>query len=300
MKAKIQDLDIFYISYDEPEKEVFWKDLNSKFPRAKRVDGIKGFDSAHKECAKNSETDYLITVDGDNIVDPTFINEEIELYDNAVYSWSSKNHINGLIYGNGSIKIWPKQLVLDMKTHENSDCEESKIDFCWNIEYIQKNTVYSTTYPNGSPYQAFRSGFREGVKMSLDQGHKVDPTKFVESLYSKNYHRLLIWCNIGRDIENGEWAIYGTRMGVYQTYLTDWDFVNVRDYDWIKEYWKNKISPQFDRTTFRAMVIEEEIKRIGYILNDKLGLSVSELDSRASEFFKSVYINPPRIENNNE
>lgn len=296
MKSLIKDFDIFYISYDEPKKEQFWDDIKTKIPMAKRVDGIKGFDSAHKECARNSDTDYLVTVDGDCIIDPSFLDLEIELYENAVYSWSTKNHINGLIYGNGSLKIWPKKVILEMKTHENSENEKSKIDFCWDIEYIQKNEVYSTTYPNGSPYQAFRAGFREGVKMSLEQGFKVNPERLSEELYYKNYQRLLIWCNVGKDVENGTWAIYGTRMGVYKTYLTDWDFVNIRDYDWLKEYWHNEILPQFDNAMFRSIAIDEEVKRVGNILHDKLGMSVGELDSKASKFFKEVYINPPRQE----
>ena len=30
-----------------------------KFPFAKRVDGVKGFDNAHKECARQSETEQI-------------------------------------------------------------------------------------------------------------------------------------------------------------------------------------------------------------------------------------------------
>jgi len=37
------DLDVFYISYDEPAKEEHWANLMMKFPFAKRVDGVKGF-----------------------------------------------------------------------------------------------------------------------------------------------------------------------------------------------------------------------------------------------------------------
>ncbi len=296
MKTTIQNLDIFYISYDEPQKEEFWSDLKTKYSNAKRIDGVKGFDSAHKQCAINSDTDYLVTVDGDCIIDPKFLDLEIELYENAVYSWSTKNHINGLIYGNGSLKVWPKKIMLEMKTHENSENEKSKIDFCWDIDYIQKNEVYSTTYPNGSPFQAFRAGFREGVKMSLEQGLKVNPKKLSEELHSKNYQRLLIWCNIGRDVENGYWAIYGARMGIFKNYLTDWDFANIRDYDWIKNFWVEEIISKFDREMFRAMKIDEEIKRIGNILHEEFSMPISELDAKASKFFKYVYINPPRVD----
>ena len=35
------DLDVFYISYDEPAKEEHWANLMMKFPFAKIVDGVK-------------------------------------------------------------------------------------------------------------------------------------------------------------------------------------------------------------------------------------------------------------------
>ena len=71
---------------------------------------------------------------------------------------------NGLVYGNGGIKCWPVQLVLDMKTHENAEDETKKVDFCWDLNYIQMNNIYSRVFNSGSPFQAFRAGYREGVK----------------------------------------------------------------------------------------------------------------------------------------
>ena len=47
-RYRISDLDFVYISYMEPNKEENWADLKNKVPWAKRVDGVKGFDSAHK------------------------------------------------------------------------------------------------------------------------------------------------------------------------------------------------------------------------------------------------------------
>ena len=47
-KIRVTDLDFVFISYTEPNKEENWADLKNKVPWAKRVDGVKGFDSAHK------------------------------------------------------------------------------------------------------------------------------------------------------------------------------------------------------------------------------------------------------------
>ena len=110
MKIRIAEQDIIYLSYDEPNAEKNYADLCSKIPWAKRVHGVKGSDAAHKACAALSETEYFVTVDGDNIVDPEFINVEIDLTElgltqDHVFSWCGKVNVNNLMYGNGGIKL---------------------------------------------------------------------------------------------------------------------------------------------------------------------------------------------------
>ena len=63
MKTQVAELDLFYLSYDEPNCEEHWADILNKVPWAKRVHGVKGFDAAHKECARQSETHRFITVE---------------------------------------------------------------------------------------------------------------------------------------------------------------------------------------------------------------------------------------------
>ncbi len=312
----VTDIDIFYISFDEPNMEENWADLKSKCPWAKRVHGVLGSDAAHKECARQSETDRFISVDGDNIVDPSFFDQVIDFREadvdlgKSVISWCGKNSINGLVYGNGGIKCWPVQYVLDMKTHEIAEEERSKVDFCWDLNYIQFNEAFSHVMNNDTPYQAYRAGFREGVKMSLDRGIKVDPDNFEASLHDKNYHRLLVWCNIGRDVENGLWAMYGTRLGCYLTNLDpNFDFVNVADFKWHTEYWTNEVQPKFAsaddydeydiKTKYRwnRETLEKETERLGVELNKKLNIPVAEFNAEGSKFFKKVYWNPPRMGN---
>ena len=74
---KVVDQDIIFLSYDEPNAEKNYADLCSKVPWAKRVHGVEGSDAAHKACADLSETEYFVTVDADNIVDPEFLNQEV-------------------------------------------------------------------------------------------------------------------------------------------------------------------------------------------------------------------------------
>lgn len=293
MKIRIAEQDIIYLSYDEPNAEKNYADLLHKVPWAKRVHGVKGSDAAHKACAALSETEYFVTVDGDNIIDPEFINVEIDLDDlgldeSYVFSWCGKVNVNGLMYGNGGLKLWTRKFVNNMRTHENSDPSDTKglVEFCFDDKYYQFNTNYSTSVINGSPFQAFRAGFREGVKMSLNQGAKVSNIKDV---WWQNYQRLLIWCTVGSDLENGDWAIYGAREGCYLTNCTDWDYANVRDFEYLTQQWKEKYSKITEE------MLPHEIMGLGETLKHELGLELANLDKQGSTFFKTVYQNTPRI-----
>jgi len=293
MKIRIAEQDIIYLSYDEPNAEKNYADLCSKIPWAKRVHGVKGSDAAHKACAALSETEYFVTVDGDNIVDPEFINVEIDLEElgltpDHVFSWCGKVNVNNLMYGNGGLKLWTRNFVNNMRTHENSDPSDTKglVEFCFDDRYYQFNENYSTSIINGSPFQAFRAGFREGVKMSLDQGAKVSSIK---NIWWQNYQRLLIWCSVGSDVENGDWAIYGAREGCYLTNCTDWNYANVRDFEYLTNRWEeqySKVTPE---------MLKYEIMGLGETLKHELDLEISSLDSEGSKFFKTVYQNTPRI-----
>jgi hypothetical protein len=119
-KVRIADLDFVYISYMEPNKEENWADLKNKVPWAKRVDGVKGFDSAHKAAAEMAETDFFISVDGDNIIDERFLLQTLDFDKTdrkAVHRWRAKNIINNLVYGNGGLVGWDKETCLNMHTH---------------------------------------------------------------------------------------------------------------------------------------------------------------------------------------
>ena len=77
-RTRVSDLDFVYISFKEPNKEQNWADLKNKVPWAKRVDGVVGFDNAHKAAAELAETDFFISVDGDNVIDETFLLQTLD------------------------------------------------------------------------------------------------------------------------------------------------------------------------------------------------------------------------------
>ena len=278
----IADLDCVYLSYDEPQKEEFWIKIQNMVPWAVRVDGVKGSDAAHKAAADASTTDRFILIDGDNLPDPNFFNLQLELDDDnkdSVFRWRARNHINGLMYGNGGLSSWTKEFIYNMKTHENSDGDdETNVEFCFDPLYWPMNDCYSTTYPNQTPFQAWRAGFREGVKMCLDRGTKPTVEEFKEKAHGRNLDHLTIWHNVGRDVENGIWAMAGARQGTVMTMLSNWDHREVQWFDNLANLWSEL---QSDDVETIACDNGKELSR--------LDLAVVELTAEQSKFFKHHY-----------
>jgi hypothetical protein len=289
--------DIIYLSYDEPNAEKNYADLCSKVPWAKRVHGVEGSDAAHKACAELSETDRFITVDGDNRIREDFLNQEIDFdehadLENTVISWCGRNEINGLTYGNGGLKCWPRDYVLKMKTHENADPNNAhaQVDFCWDAQYIQMNSTYSDVYNNETPAQAWRAGFREGVKLATDRGVKISKEE-LKNNHWRCLHWLYIWTMIGADVKNGLWAIYGAREGLYKTMCTDWNYVQVRDFECLNAMWNDKNMTK-EELNFQIHTLGEKI-----IEELDIPIAVEPLSKQQSKFFKTVYENPSRTDN---
>jgi hypothetical protein len=279
----IADLDCIFLTYDEPKKEEFWIKIQNMVPWAKRVDGVKGSDAAHKAAAAASETDRFVLIDGDNTPDPEFFNLQLRLDDSNrdnVFRWKARNHINGLTYGNGGLSCWTKDFVNSMRTHEATDGrDETVVEFCFDPKYTPMNDCYSTTYPNQSPFQAWRAGFREGVKMCLNRGAKPTLQEFEQRVHQRNYDNLCIWQSVGADVENGEWAILGARTGTYMTMLTDWDYTEVQDFDCLKRIWGN----------VESCNVESNSKEHGIRLRQRLGLPIVDMNVEQSAFFKHHY-----------
>jgi hypothetical protein len=294
--VKILDCDVIFLSYDEPNAEKNYSKLLEFIPWAQRVHGVKGSDAAHKACAKLATTERVVIVDGDNyMVRDNFLKQTVEVLDSSVdlsqsvISWPSVNIINGLVYGNGGIKCWPTEKLLSMKTHESADPENvrAQVDFCWDINYIPLDETFTEIHNNATPYQAWRAGFREGVKMSLDQGYKVDD---FSTLWKGNVNRLATWMMIGSDVANGVWSIYGSRLGCWMTQFTDWDYTQVRDFNYLDHLWTSEVSS----------LSESEVKNKANELTDILKTQISigqYLEPDQSVFFKQFSFNSKRQSN---
>jgi hypothetical protein len=96
---------------------------------------------------------------------------------------------------------------------------------------------------------------------------------------------------VGKDMENGIWAIAGAREGCYRTLCTQWDFKQVRDFKNLERLWisvyDHHSTPQYAEN--KAIELGKMIKK-----NFNIEFPTEPLSAESSEFFKKVYINSSR------
>jgi len=281
-------LDVIYLTYNEPQKEVFWAKIQNMIPWATRVDGVKGSDAAHKAAAAASTTDRFILIDGDNLPDMSFFDHHLVLDDSnrdCVFRWKAYNHVNGLRYGNGGLSCWTKDFVNNMRTHEASDgSDDTSVEFCFDPKYIAMHDTFSTTYVNYDAEQAWRAGFREGVKMCLNKGTKPNLKEFEQRVHARNYDNLCVWMSVGADATYGNWTRAGAILGTAFTmldhhteFLPSWDYRDVQDFDSLSELWAivQDTENPIDTINHRAPLLKR-----------KLNLPIANMTAEDSAFFK--------------
>jgi hypothetical protein len=146
--------------------------------------------------------------------------------------------------------------------------------------------VYSESVITGSPFQAWRAGFREGVKMTLLDGVKVPPQEIKERIWWHNIHRLRIWSTVGMHEENGIYSIYGARLGTWLANCTNWDYVEVRDFEILRSIW-NQYGRPYQEVNGEGLV--DEIKNLGEKIKINLGFDWPFFDKQHSRYILDLY-----------
>ena len=228
----VQPFDIFVVSYNEPNADDNWERLRSKFPNAKRVHGIKGIHNAHRRCAELSYTSMFWTVDGDTVIDDRFeFDRFIPVYDmKYLHLWYSRNPVNGLAYGYGAVKLWPTNAVLEF--------DKNWLDFTTSVGNIKiVDDVIATSAFNTDAQSAWRSGFREAVKLCVNVANSDD---------NESLQRLLVWLTVAMPVE---YAI-DTRDGAidgFEFYLSS---LKIDDLKIINDF--DKLQALFDHRVIRT------------------------------------------------
>ena len=221
--------DIVFISYNEPNADENYNSLLKRFPRAKRVHGVKGIHNAHIEAAKLSETHMFWVVDGDaELVEDFNFSHSVSRYEkNIVHVWKSKNPINDLIYGYGGVKLLPRELTLKM------DVNTPDMTTSISKQFKAMPSVSNITKFNTDEFSTWRSAFRECVKLSSKVIERQDNDETLS--------RLNTWCTSGKDKPFGEYAIRGALAGkAYgEQHKGNPSMLQlINNFDWLKEQYE--------------------------------------------------------------
>ena len=218
--------DIVFISYNESNADKNWELLKTRFPSAKRVDGVKGIHQAHIKAAKKCFTKMFWVVDADaELLDNFSFDYEVDEYNlDTVHVWRSQNPVNDLVYGYGGVKLLPRTKTLKMDTSK-PDMTTSISDSFKAVEQTSNITAFNT-----DPFSSWRSGFRECVKLA---SRTID-----RQLNTETLKRLEIWCNQGVNRPFGIDAIKGAKEGrkfgeEHKDNITELQKIN--DFDWLYE-----------------------------------------------------------------
>ncbi len=231
-----RSLSVVFLCYDEPKRQEFFEHLQTQVDHAIKVEGIKGIDTAHKAAAAAATTERFILIDGDALVDDKFWNVSVRIPDRylkfGAWSFTARNIVNDTTYGPGGVKVFTREFINGMQTHENANSPETQFEFCWQDDYAHFSSVWSTTYINQSPFQAWRSGFRECTKLMFP---KCDTSKRFEDLAYYTQRKLVQWMTLGTDVENGNYTVHGAHcaLGLISGGIVPPDVVN--DYDRMAE-----------------------------------------------------------------
>ena len=223
-------MDVFFLTYTESNREQNWLKLKSLFPKARRVHGIKGLALAHQICARLSKSSFFFVVNGDNEVCENFkFTAPVRVLQPAVYCWRSLNPVNGLIYGFGGIKLFPKKAFA-------TNFSFVDISTSLKINYRVVSNLASITRFNVSALEAWRGAFRECVKLSSEciSNQKAEETK----------ERLNTWCEKGADQAFGKYVLLGANQGreYGQKNKGDLKALNkINNFVWLKQFFKTKV-----------------------------------------------------------
>jgi TPR repeat protein len=310
--AQIKDLPIVFLSYDEPWADEAWRDLQSKATNPVRVHGVAGLDACHKAAAEAAASRWFVTVDADTIVHREFFDIEIDpalLCDHFRLDWFSRNVVNGLVSGNGCLKVWPSALALAMRTHEAAPGDRVSLDH--DVAHIdpprsmavQMTGCFSETNPARTAAHAFRAGFREGTflaSLAADAGgNDWSPVIPPEVAW-----RLLIWGSVGRHVENGIWVIYGARLVLWMTLRErSWDLRLTNEYEWLCAFWRTIIAPRFgsrpailgEEPVWNEVLLLAEMAALRRQIGDRLDLEVADLSVEESRLVVSAGLFPAAL-----
>ena len=213
--SKQKPQDIVFISYDEKDADLNYDLLLKRFPKARRIHGVKGNVNAYKAAAKISSTPWYYAVFPKTKIDPNFgCNHHPNYLETpGHYIFNAHNVITDYAYGHGGVKMYHVKTTIEI--------ENWGYDFTLSspVTVIPVNSCYLVP---ASPYEAWRTSFREVLKLRNNTT--------VEGKY-----RLNRWLT-GNYAEFGEYSIQGAKDALD----FNGDVTIANSWEWLREQFNSR------------------------------------------------------------
>jgi hypothetical protein len=310
----LRDFPAVFLSYDEPWANRNWLDLKSKLPGATRVHGVKGLDACHKAAASAVPGDWVVTIDADTRISPALADASVPrhlLTGDFRLDWLSRNPVTGLWSGNGCVKLWPKVLISEMRTHEAAPEGELSLDH--DIGAIRSGKSAQVTMPERAAVtdpaltaaHAFRAGLREMLFLrSLAERLARQQGRSGWRAHPGLARLIEVWCTVGRHALNGRWMIYGSRLGLsIPDIWPNWDMQQTNDHDALSRIWSEHVVPRFQRgrarpgneTSWNWQALEQDLRLLAAGIAERGGPDLVECDADKSRLLASEGILTPPV-----
>jgi hypothetical protein len=220
--------DIIFISYDEINADANWKIVHDRFPRAKRVHGVEGMDNALKVATEKSDTEWYYAVFAKTQLHNEFSFDfrPDRFQQPKHYIFNARNVLNGLEYGHMGVVLYNCNIISNMGN-------DFGIDYTLSGEHEVVPELSALATFNASPYQTWRTAFRECSKLA----QFIDETPSLDSEY-----RLEIW-KTKAEGDYAEWCLSGANDGVdyFEQHKTNSEeLMNAFNWGWLRNYFVTK------------------------------------------------------------
>jgi hypothetical protein len=217
-------MDIVFISNGESNADHNWKHLRhtdhaTRKNRLVRVDGINGRAAAYHAAAQASNTPWFFAVFAKLEVEPGFdwSWQPDRMQQPKHYIFHARNPVNGLVYGHQAMIAYNRQLVL-------ANDGTGGLDFTLDDAHEVVPILSGTAYYNTSPWVAWRTAFREVLKLR----HSLPDVE--------NEYRLNQWLNFDNTdshVVNESWSRWGAEDAVeyYESVVGDFAALK-KSYEW--------------------------------------------------------------------
>jgi hypothetical protein len=222
--------DVVFISYDEPDADQNWEMLIAQCPRAVRIHGVKGMETALEAAADVATTPWYFAVFAKTKIYETFDFSYVPDYMQQPkhYIFNCLNIVNDLEYGHMGIVMYNSASIRQVNRQKDFG-----LDYTLSAPHESVPLLSCYGLFNQSPYHTWRTAFRESAKLAYFES--IAPS--VEGAY-----RLNIWKTHAHG-NYAEWCLQGAKDGVEFFATTQGSLDRLKlsfRWEWLRNYFEQR------------------------------------------------------------